>query len=149
MGTTIAMPRLVADAMVVNPKVCPRTVTIGEVRELFSNDHVRAVLVADGRKLLSVVEREDLDGVLPPCAPAFSIGRLLGRVSAADASLPAVHHRMSAEGRRRLAVVDELGNLAGLLCLKRSGLGFCSDSDIRAREAERCAGPHRDALSSA
>jgi CBS domain-containing protein len=139
MGTTIEMHRIVAGAMVINPKVCPRTVTIGEVRELFSDDHVHAVLVADDRKLVSVVEREDLDGNMPDSAPAFPVGRLSGRAIAWDASLLAAQLRMSTEGRRRLAVVDDLGNLAGLLCLKTSGLGFCSDVDIRAREAERSA----------
>ena len=39
--------------------------------------------------------------------------------------------------RRRLAVVDEDGSLAGLLCLRRDGRGFCTDEGIRARVAAR------------
>jgi CBS domain-containing protein len=123
--------------MIINPKVCPLTVTIGCVRELFSDDHVHAALIKDGRRLVSVVERGDLHRDLPDSAPAVSVGRLAGRTIAPDAPLPVVQRRMLAEGRRRLAVVDDRGDLIGLLCLKRSGLGFCSDVDIRDREAER------------
>jgi CBS domain-containing protein len=123
--------------MIINPKVCPLTATISCVRELFSDDHVHAALIKDGRRLVSVVEWGDLHRDLPDSAPAVSVGRLAGRTIAPDAPLPVVHRRMLAEGRRRLAVVDDRGDLIGLLCLKRSGLGFCSDIDIWDREAER------------
>ena len=43
---------------------------------------------------------------------------------------------MRSHGRRRLAVVDRSGHLLGLLCLKRSGRGFCSDAGVAARAAE-------------
>jgi CBS domain-containing protein len=123
--------------MITHPKVYPLTVTIGCVRDLLSGDHVHAALIADGRRLVSVVEQGDLHRDLPDSAPAVSAGRLAGRTIARDAPLPVVQRRMLAEGRRRLAVVDDCGDLVGLLCLKRSGLGFCSDVDIRTRQAER------------
>jgi hypothetical protein len=41
----------VADAMIINPKVCPLRVTVGCVRELFSGYHVHAALVNDDRRL--------------------------------------------------------------------------------------------------
>ena len=44
-----------------------------------------------------------------------------------------MHRAMLAAGGRRLAVVDHRLRLLGLLCLKRSGLGFCSDRDVAAR----------------
>jgi len=44
---------------------------------------------------------------------------------------------MSRTGRRRLAVVDDGGVLVGLLCLKRTGRGFCSDLDVASRAASR------------
>jgi hypothetical protein len=44
---------------------------------------------------------------------------------------------MVARGRRRLAVVDDRGLLVGLLCLKRSGRGFCSAADVAARARDR------------
>jgi hypothetical protein len=40
---------------------------------------------------------------------------------------------MRQQGRRRLAVVDADGALLGLLCLKASGDGFCSDDGIASR----------------
>ena len=123
--------------MIINPKVCPLTVTVGCLRELFSGDRVHAALINDGRRLVGVVEQGDLHRDLPDSALAVSVGRLAGRTIARDAPLPVVQRRMLAEGRRRLAVVDDYGDLVGLLCIKRSGLGFCSDVDIRNRRAER------------
>jgi hypothetical protein len=40
---------------------------------------------------------------------------------------------MTATGRRRAAVTSADGRLLGLLCLKVSRAGFCSDQDVRAR----------------
>jgi hypothetical protein len=40
---------------------------------------------------------------------------------------------MTATGRRRAAVTSADGRLLGLLCLKVSQTGFCSDQDVRAR----------------
>lgn len=36
-------------------------------------------------------------------------------------------------GLRRLAVVDHDGTLLGLMCLKRTRTGFCSDEDVASR----------------
>jgi len=41
---------------------------------------------------------------------------------------------MQRTGRRRLAVVDGEGRLVGLLCLKASGSGFCSNEDVASRK---------------
>jgi hypothetical protein len=40
---------------------------------------------------------------------------------------------MIATGRRRAAVTSADGRLLGLLCLKASQTGFCSEQDVRAR----------------
>ena len=48
---------------------------------------------------------------------------------------------MTATGRRRAAVTSADGQLLGLLCLKASQAGFCSDQDVRARalgETDHC-----------
>jgi hypothetical protein len=47
---------------------------------------------------------------------------------------------MTQTAQRRAAVVDDSGRLLGLLCMKKTGTGFCSDQDIRQR---RGAGPDR------
>jgi len=54
-----------------------------------------------------------------------------------DDDLAVVSRAMEETGRRRLAVVDPGGRLAGLLCRKRSGRGFCSDEGVAARAADR------------
>jgi hypothetical protein len=51
----------------------------------------------------------------------------------AGASVAEVHRAMIATGRRRAAVTSPDGRLLGLLCLKASRAGFCSDQDVRAR----------------
>ena len=88
----------------------------------------------DGR-LLTIVERGELAGAADD-RPAIELGRLEGRTIDPAADLEEVRRRMVAGQIRRLAVVDRQMRLLGLLCLKRSGLGFCSDADV----AERAAG---------
>ena len=51
----------------------------------------------------------------------------------AGASLAEVRRAMNTAGRRRAAVTSADGRLLGLLCLKASQAGFCSDQDVRAR----------------
>lgn len=131
----------VADAMVRAPKLCGADTTVGGIRALFADDHVHAALVVSGPTLLAVVERGDLHPALPPGLPAADAGTLQGRVVAPSAPLRATHDAMVRAGRRRLAVTDAAGALLGLLCLKRTGLGFCSDGDVQARAVERAAPP--------
>lgn len=128
--------RTVADAMIHVPKVCDPTTTIAQAHVLFRNDHVHALLIIDGGRLLSVVERRDLD-LRPSRLPAHLAGRIHGRVIAPDTDLSSAWRSMTNAQRRRLAVIDEHARLLGLLCLKRTGRGFCSDTDVRARAAER------------
>jgi len=125
-----------ADAMIHFPKICGPATTVAQVRELFRDDHLHAVLVADAGELVSIVERPDISAA-PPNAPARRSGRLRERTTGPDADLEATRRAMIARRRRRLAVIDDHGTLLGLLCLNRTGLGFCSDADVRARAGER------------
>ncbi len=125
----------VATAMIHRPKVCGPGTTVTDVRELFLDDHVHAVLVADLGTLLTVVERADVESARAD-APARECGRLTGRTVGPDADLDQTWRSMAEAHRRRLAVVDPHGTLLGLLCLKRSGQGFCSDADVADRAAE-------------
>ena len=131
-----ARRRTVADAMLHIPKVHPPTTTVTEARRVFEDDHVHAVLIAADGRLLSVVDRTDLADA-PGDDLARRHGRLQGRTVPPDASLEPVWQSMIEARTRRLAVIDEDGRLLGLLCLKRSGRGFCSDSDVQARAEER------------
>ena len=127
---------IVAQAMVTSPKVFGPELSRSDLDRLFADDHVHAALVIDGGRLMTVIERTDLEDSLPDTDPC-SLGTLTRRVVAPDVPLAAVHARMRQEQRRRLAVIDESGRLLGLLCLKKSGTGFCSDADVRSRALER------------
>lgn len=124
----------VADAMVHRPKLLPATATGRDVGELFLDDHVHAVLVCDGERLLTVIERQDLTETGDD-EPATLLGTLEGRTVAPGADLWSTWTRMRAAGVRRLAVVED-GRCVGLLCLKRSGRGFCCDAGVWARAQE-------------
>ncbi|WP_166442309.1 CBS domain-containing protein [Nakamurella flava] len=129
--------RTVGQAMLRSPKRCGPWTTVAQARQLFAGGHVHALLVVDGDRLLSVVERGDLTDLDPSAGPlpVRGFGSTTGRV--VDPALPLDEARvLLGSHRRRLAVVDG-GRLVGLLCLKRSRTGFCTDDDVRARAIER------------
>ncbi|BBG01504.1 MULTISPECIES: CBS domain-containing protein [Pseudonocardia] len=129
-------PGSVGAAMIGCPKICGRTTTVHQAREALRDDHVHALLVVDRGLLLTVVERGDLLGQ-PAAAPVRRLGTVAGRTLAPGADAGAARETMAARGQRRLAVVDDRGGLLGLLCLKRSGTGFCTDRGVRERAAQR------------
>ncbi|HZO98444.1 MAG TPA: CBS domain-containing protein [Gaiellaceae bacterium] len=118
----------------------PRT-TVAELRAFFGDDHVHIALLADGARLLGTVERADLAPALGGEVPALAVAKLEGRTIGPHTSLCRTLEQMRREGRRRLAVVDDESKLLGLLCLKRSGVGFCSDTDVGRRGRRRHGGP--------
>ena len=126
----------VSDAMVRRPKVLADSSTIADVRAFFLDEHVHAALIVRAGSLLSVIERRDLDPHLPDGMPALTVGRLGDRVVHEHTQLPAAEHQLRTAGGRRLAVIDADGALKGLLCLKGSGCGYCSDNDVEARAAD-------------
>lgn len=143
--TSTALPQLprravqttVADAMVSIPKVLDASTSVHEVRALFDDDHVHAALILGDRGvLITVVERADIPADLSHDCPAATLGMVQGRIVSSDSCLAGAQQLMLKTGRRRLAVVDTDGRLVGLLCLKRSRTGFCSDQDVLARLAE-------------
>jgi CBS domain-containing protein len=126
--------RTVADAMLTAPVRHSLGTTVGEIRDFFDDDHVHAALiVGPAGYLAAVVERTDLAHSRDPGAPAVKLGKLTDRTVLQDASLPATQHTMRMTGRRRAAVIRGDGKLVGLLCLKASRAGFCSEDDVRAR----------------
>jgi hypothetical protein len=135
--------RTAADVMLTTPARHPVSATVGEIRDFFRDDHVHAALVVSPAGYLeAVVERDDVAGYQALDAAAAPLGRLAGRTVPAEANLAEVRRAMTATGRRRAAVTSADGRLLGLLCLKASRAGFCSDQDVRARalgEADRAA----------
>ena len=120
--------------MLTTPARHPLSATVGEIRDFFHDDHVHAALiVSPAGYLKAVVERDDLVDGQAIDGAAAPLGRLAGRTVPPGASLAEVHGAMIAAGRRRAAVISADGRLLGLLCLKASRTGFCSEQDVRAR----------------
>lgn len=123
-----------AEAMISTPARHPPSATVAEIRDFFRDDHVHAALIVSPAGYLeAVVERDDIAGCQGVDAAAAPLGRLEGRTVPAGASLAEVRRAMITTGRRRAAVISDDGRLLGLLCLKASRAGFCSDQDVRAR----------------
>ena len=111
--------------------------TAGELRAFFADGHVHVALLVDGDTLVGAIERGDLAAAASDESPAREVAALEGRTIAPEAELASAHAAMRRSGRRRLAVVTEDSVLLGLLCLKASGDGFCSDGDVGSRRADR------------
>lgn len=124
----------VADAMITYPKTHHIDTAVDEIRAFFEDDHVHlALIVGTDRRLVTTIERLDLPAYSSGLSPAAEVGPLTGRTVSPLASLVVVTAAMLRDRRRRLAVVDDSGRLVGLLCLKKTGLGYCSDDDVRER----------------
>lgn len=130
---------VVADVMLRRPKVLGATATVGDAQAVLADAHVHLVLVVDGDRLVGTVTRPDL-AEAPVGAPVRSVATLAERTVEPSADAEQVRGLMVSTGLRRLAVVDD-GALVGLLCLKRTGRGFCSDRDVAARAASRASAP--------
>ncbi|MFE4082426.1 hypothetical protein [Paenarthrobacter sp. YIM B13468] len=135
--TPRAVSGTVGALMVTIPKTFPPSSTVGEVRSLFADDHVLiASVVAANGELLTTIERSDIPAEAPDESPAVHLGRLEGRTALEYCSINRTTGWLKHQGRRRLAVVDAGGHLLGLLCLKRSGRGYCSDAGVLGRQQE-------------
>jgi CBS domain-containing protein len=121
--------------MVRRPTVHPASVTLGELREFFADDHVHIALLVEAGRLVGAVERDDLPADVGDDGPARAYATVAWRTVGPEMMLAEARARLRRRGSRRLAVVREDGALVGLLCLKKSGAGFCSDSDVRSRRS--------------
>ena len=117
---------------------CPATHRLGsslaEIGRFFQDDHVHlALVVAPDGHLVTTINRADLAVRAASTTTAEACGTLAGRTVSPSDDLDAVAAWMTETAQRRAAVVDDSGKLLGLLCLKKTGTGFCSDQDIRQR----------------
>jgi CBS domain-containing protein len=132
------------DLAVRSPTIMSASATVGDVRRFLAGEHVHlALVVAEDGTLLTSVNHDDLcdRADLPDHAPAVLMGTLEGRTVPADLPRPRLTTLLLESGSRRMAVVSTDGRLLGLVCLKRSGHGFCTDEGVherrRARKGER------------
>lgn len=124
----------VREAMIHRPKTLPATASLAQARQALADGHVHLLLLVEGERLVGTIDRDDLADVLDDGAvPAATYAVLTGRTTGPDADAEALRHDLRDAQARRLAVVEEDGRLLGLLCLKRTGAGFCSDADVAAR----------------
>lgn len=126
---------VVRDVMLTEPKTLPAGASVDDARAVLAGDHVHMVLLTQGATLLGTLTGADLVDV-PADEPALAWSVLSGRTVPPDASAGVVLGLLVRASSRRLAVVDADRTLLGLLCLKRSGTGFCSDTDVAARAAD-------------
>ena len=129
---------LVRHAMVTMPKTLGPCTTVDQVRSEFEDDHIHMALVVDAeQRLVTTIERSDVPLTVDGATPASMCGTLIGRTTTPDSLLSAATSVLQLTGRRRLAVTDDRNHLVGLLCLKRTGNGYCSDEGVLARAEER------------
>ena len=131
----------VASVMVRHPKTLPAGASTDDARAALVDDHVHMVLLVEGDLLRGTVVRLDLDPATDGRRPATELSRLEGRTLPPTLSAEEARRWLVARRQRRAAVVDDRGRLLGLLCLKASATGFCSDDDVRARANDE--GPGR------
>lgn len=130
----------VGDAMLHHPTVHGADLTVGEARAVFADSaktHL-LLLVRDG-VLVGAVSRHDVDVAThaEDTAPAATIASLDGRTTTPDVPVGPLRESMAGTGLRRIAVVDEEMHLLGLLCLKASLTGFCTDEGVAAMRRSR------------
>jgi CBS-domain-containing membrane protein len=144
LASAVPCPR-VGDVMLRHPKVLDIRATVDEARAALTDDHVHMVLLSQGSTLVGTLVRADLP---PPIqrsdqrsvegsGPALPWSTLRDRTVPSATSADTVNKLLIERGLRRLAVIDHDGTLLGLMCLKRSRTGFCSDEDVASRAQSR------------
>jgi CBS domain-containing protein len=126
--------------MLKRPIVHDVSTTVGELRAFFRDDHVHMALLVDGGKLVAAVEPADLESHRDE-TPARLLVHPGARTIDSHTAAAEAEETMRRSRRRRLAVVGDDGTLLGLLCLKASRTGFCSDDDVGQRRRSGLTAP--------
>ena len=118
--------RVVADLMLRNPKTLPGDARVADVRAVLDNPRVQLVLLADGERFRGAVTEFPADADPEAAALAFAERSpvTIGPTESADAAFAAA----TASPHRRAIVLDDRGNLLGLLCLNETLTRFCGAS---------------------
>ncbi|MFY0405825.1 hypothetical protein [Solicola sp. PLA-1-18] len=135
--------RTVGEAMLTGPATHGPDVTVEAAWTALADPHRHLLLLVSGHRLVGTLDRGDLEAAGSPSEPALRHATLVDRTVGVHEPLAVVHAEMVVRGQRRRAVVDAEGRLLGLLCLKSSGSGFCSDDGVAARRWERLGSPVR------
>jgi CBS domain-containing protein len=128
----------VEEAMLRRPTVHAADLTVEAARSAFAaSPKTHLLLLTHDGVLVGTLTRADLEVEADPAGPAADLGSLEGRTVDPAVPLADAHALMTERGLRRLAVVDPAMRLLGLLCLKRSLTGFCTDDGVAGMRAER------------
>jgi CBS domain-containing protein len=123
-----AAAQLVRDVMVRRPKTLPADSTVADLRAHFENPRVRTALLADGGRFAGAIGPEELSSGAAGADPARAHARTDLPTVGPDATMADALALMERRGDHRLIVLDPDGEtLVGLLCLDRTGAGFCVD----------------------
>lgn len=136
----------VADHLVRLPKTLPLTTTVAEARAEFADDHLHMLLLTSNGFLLGTLVPADLLGADSDDDLALVHAVVSGRTVPPTVNAEVMRRVLVAGGERRRAVVDRDGRLVGLLCLKSSHRGFCSDGDVAERAFEQALSATREGL---
>ncbi|MET9328833.1 CBS domain-containing protein [Tsukamurella sp. NPDC003166] len=141
------MVRSVADAMLRHPTIHPPDITVGDAVAAFeSSPKIHLLLLVHAGRLVGTLTRADIAAAdLHEGAAPLARSSLRARTTSADGELEPLREAMVAAGTRRLAVVDDDLRLLGLLCLKASGTGFCTDDGVERMRRSRSAATGGDA----
>lgn len=135
--------RTVGGAMLHHPTVHAADLTVGEARAVFAASvKTHLLLLVRDQVLVAAVTRDDVAaaGGISADTPAATIGAVEGRTVGPDVPVEPLREAMAGSGMRRIAVVDDDLRLLGLLCLKASLQGFCTDEGVASMRAAREAG---------
>jgi predicted transcriptional regulator len=124
----IAAAQLVRDVMVRRPKTLPVDSTVADLRAHFENPRVRTALLADDGRFAGAIAPEELPPEAPGHAPARDHARADLPAVGPEATMGEALELLDRRGDNRLIVLGDDGEtLVGLLCLDRTGTGFCVD----------------------
>ncbi|MFD9827605.1 CBS domain-containing protein [Tsukamurella tyrosinosolvens] len=142
MTTTVGT---VDDVMLRRPTVHPADITVRAARAAFAaSPKLRLLLLVRDGRLIGTLDRDDVSAPdAEDHGSALALASLDGRTVAPDVPAGKVRTDMVASGIRRLAVVDDHRRLLGLLCLKASTSGFCTDDGVDTMRRCRNPGPER------
>jgi CBS domain-containing protein len=109
----------VEQVMLRRPKTLPTNATVGEVRRLFANDSIRAALLVEGPRFVSMVVRSDLPDGVADAEPALAYGsRDAPRVAPGMLVRDALALLEGATENRLVVLGDDGETLQGLVCLR-------------------------------
>jgi CBS domain-containing protein len=115
--------QVAADLMLREPKTLPGDATVEDVRAVLANPKVQMVLLADGATFRgAITEIPDTAGA---AEPALRYADPDPETISPTESGESAFERATASPHRRVIVLGDDGELAGLLCLNARRTGFC------------------------